>query len=341
VKLVTFKNRVGDARLGLLSADGILDLRAAAEAQLGEAPAWSASTLAFLQGGQEARDAAEAVASGAGEGPDWVPVDGTVLLAPLPRPESLRDAMSFERHVVQATRVAGLGKLGRLDALLERRVGPRRSLAGRLNSQFYVRPPHYRSNERAVVGPEADVPIPSYCQKFDYELEWGVFIGKAGRDIPADRAREHIAGYTIFNDFSARDVQLEEMKNRLGPAKGKNFDGGNAMGPCLVTPDELADPYDLTMTARVNGEEWSRGSTGEAYWKFEQLIAYISQDETLYPGDFIGSGTCSGEEGMGCGLEQGRFLSAGDVVELEVEGIGVLRNRVVASAGPGRGDDDA
>lgn len=118
------------------------------------------------------------------------------------------------------------------------------------------------------------------------------------------------------------------MRSRLGPAKGKNFDTGNAIGPCLVTPDELPDPYELTMTARVNGVEWSRARSGEAYWRFEQLIEHISRDETLYPGDFIGSGTCSGADGMGCGLEQGRFLSPGDVVELEVERIGVLRNRV-------------
>jgi 2-keto-4-pentenoate hydratase/2-oxohepta-3-ene-1,7-dioic acid hydratase in catechol pathway len=221
--------------------------------------------------------------------------------------------MSFERHVLQVTRAAGLGRLAPVDRLLERFVGPRRSLAGRLNSEFYVQPPYYRSNDRSVIGPDAEVKMPSGCQKFDYELEWGVFIGLLGRDIPADRATEYIGGYTIFNDFSARDIQLAEMRSRLGPAKGKNFDTGNAMGPCLVTPDELADPYDLTMTARVNGEEWSRARTGEAYWRFEQLIEHISRDETLYPGDFIGSGTCSGEQGMGCGLEQG---------------IGVLRNRV-------------
>jgi 2-keto-4-pentenoate hydratase/2-oxohepta-3-ene-1,7-dioic acid hydratase in catechol pathway len=175
------------------------------------------------------------------------------------------------------------------------------------------------------------VRIPKGCQRFDYELEWGVFIGVQGRDIPASRAAEYIGGYTIFNDFSARDLQFAEMRSRLGPAKGKNFDTGNAMGPCLATPEELPDPYNLLMTARVNGEEWSRAKTGEAYWRFDALIEHISRDETLYPGDFIGSGTASGALGMGCGLELGRFLSPGDVVELEVEGIGVLRNRVAAT----------
>jgi 2-keto-4-pentenoate hydratase/2-oxohepta-3-ene-1,7-dioic acid hydratase in catechol pathway len=327
VKLVTFRRDGGEPRLGLLDEDGVVDARAAAQGG-GEAPNWAASALDFLRAGAAAREEAQAVAAHAGAEHRHAMGEVT-LLAPVPRPESIRDAMSFERHVVQATRAAGLGRLAGFDAFLERRLGRRRSLAGRLNKEFYVRPPHYRSNERAVVGPDAPVRIPSYCEKFDYELEWGVFIGKEGRDIPEERAHEHIGGYTVFNDFSARDIQLAEMRNRLGPAKGKNFDGGNAMGPCLVTPDELADPYDLTMTARVNGVEWSRASTGEALWRFEALIAYISQDETLYPGDFIGSGTASGEHGMGCGLEQGRFLSPGDVVELEVEGIGVLRNPVV------------
>ena len=339
MKLVTFEQDGGDARLGILDGEQVLDLRAAAEGALGAPPPWSAAMLDFLSGGEVAREGAqELLADSAGGSDHRLAAELVSLRAPLPRPESIRDAMSFERHVILATRAAGLGRLARLDAAIERVVGMRRSLAGRLNSQFYVRPPHYRSNERAVVGPDAPVHIPSYCQKFDYELEWGVFIGKAGRDIQSERAHEHIAGYTIFNDFSARDIQLEEMKNRLGPAKGKNFDDGNAMGPCLITPDEIEDPYDLTMTARVNGVEWSRGNTGEAYWSFEQLIAYISQDETLYPGDFIGSGTCSGAQGSGCGLEMGHFLKPGDVVELEVEGIGVLRNRVVRDGAEGASD---
>jgi 2-keto-4-pentenoate hydratase/2-oxohepta-3-ene-1,7-dioic acid hydratase in catechol pathway len=137
-------------------------------------------------------------------------------------------------------------------------------------------------------------------------------------------------------DFSARDTQQHEMRGRLGPAKGKDFDTGNAIGPWLVTPDEIPDPYNLTMTARVDGEEWSRGNSGETSYRFDELIAYMSRSETLYPGDFIGSGTCSGRLGKGCGLEQGRFLTAGNIVELEVEHIGVLRNRVISSTSRGR-----
>jgi 2-keto-4-pentenoate hydratase/2-oxohepta-3-ene-1,7-dioic acid hydratase in catechol pathway len=118
---------------------------------------------------------------------------------------------------------------------------------------------------------------------------------------------------------------MAEMRGRLGPAKGKDFDTGNAIGPWLVTPDELPDPYALTMSAHVNGAQWSRGSTRDMYWSFEEIIAYISQSETLRSGDFIGSGTVGG----GCGLEVGAFLARGDTVELEVERLGLLRNRVV------------
>jgi 2-keto-4-pentenoate hydratase/2-oxohepta-3-ene-1,7-dioic acid hydratase in catechol pathway len=232
--------------------------------------------------------------------------------------------MSFERHIVGATRRA-LGRLGPVDALLERRVGARRSLAGRLNKAFYERPLYYKSNPRTVVGHDADVRMPAYTKHFDYELEWGVFIGVGGTDIAEPAARDHIAGYVVFDDFSARDIQRAEMRGRLGPAKGKDFDTGNAIGPWLVTKDDVEDPYGLTMTARVNGAEWSRGTTRDMHWSFEEIVSYISRSETLYPGDFIGSGTVGG----GCGLELGVFLERGDVVELEVEKIGLLRNRVV------------
>jgi 2-keto-4-pentenoate hydratase/2-oxohepta-3-ene-1,7-dioic acid hydratase in catechol pathway len=269
------------------------------------------------------------------EGGERVPLAGVRLLAPVPRPASIRDCMSFEEHVIESTRSAGLKRLAGLDRRVERVLGPRRSLAHLLSRTFYRQPPYYKSNPRSVVGPEAEVRIPRYCEVFDYELEWAVVIGREGADIPAERAREHIAGYTVFNDFSARDAQLREMGGRLGPAKGKDFDTGNALGPWLVTPDELADPYDLTMVARVNGALWSRGTTASMTWTFEDLIAHISQSETLYPGDVIGSGTVGG----GCGLEHGAYLRPGDVVELEVEGLGVLRNRVVAAgAGALSGD---
>ena len=190
---------------------------------------------------------------------------------------------------------------------------------------WYERPIFYHPNRFNVCGTGADVPWPAYSENMDFELEFGCYIGKAGKDIPQARAREHIFGYTIFNDFSARDEQTREMAGQLGPGKGKDFDNANAMGPCLVTAEEIGDPYRLEMVVRVNGEERGRGNSRDMRWKFEDCIAHASRSETLHPGEFFGSGTV----GNGCGLESLRFLQHGDTVELEVEGIGVLRNRVV------------
>ena len=186
-------------------------------------------------------------------------------------------------------------------------------------------PIYYRGNHLSVVGHDATVRWPRYSQYMDYELEFGVFLGKGGADIPSSRAREHIFGFSIFNDFSARDAQMIEMRSMLGPAKGKDFDTGNAIGPWLVTADEIPDPYALRMAARVNGEIWSQGDPSAMLHSFEDMIAFASRDETLVPGEFLGSGTM----GNGCGLEQDRYLHDGDVVELEIEKIGILRNTVV------------
>jgi len=194
----------------------------------------------------------------------------------------------------------------------------------RVPSTFYEQPIYYKCNRFAVVGTDADVIWPDYSQVLDFELEFGCFIKRPAKDVPKEKARDCIFGYTIFNDFTARDAQTAEMGGQLGPAKGKDFDTANAMGPCLVTADELKDPYSLAMIARVNGAEWGRGRSDTMHWSFEDLIAWISRSETIYPGEFLGSGTV----GNGCGLEQMRFLEPDDVVELEVEGIGILRNTV-------------
>lgn len=288
--------------------------------------------LAFLRGAEDARDTACSLVEFAlKEGaPDMVvKTDEVTLLSPVSRPESIRDCMAFEDHIINCIRQIGLKKLAPLDIWIEQKCGRKWSLAYRLNSAFYKQPIYYKSNRFSVVGHNADVMIPAYTQKMDYELEFGVFLWKTGKDIPVEKARDYIGGYTIFNDFSARDMQMNEQKGRLGPAKGKDFDTGNAMGPYLVTSDEIPDPYALKMSAAVNGEEWSRGSSSDMHWRFEDIIAHISRSETVYPGEFIGSGTCSGKEGCGCGLEMGRFLKSGDTVELSVEKLGVLKNRLV------------
>nr|VFK14623.1 MAG: Fumarylacetoacetate (FAA) hydrolase family protein [Candidatus Kentron sp. LPFa]VFK30383.1 MAG: Fumarylacetoacetate (FAA) hydrolase family protein [Candidatus Kentron sp. LPFa] len=346
MKLVTFTQKndvngaqyiadryISDQYIGALLDGGqrIAVLQVGKEAMTGSPSPFFTDMLAFLRGDAAARDEALTVIEYIVDQhpPDSIVYpDSVVLLAPVPRPESIRDYMGFEQHIINCIRAAGLKKLAPFDEWIEKNFGRKRSIAYRLNKAWYERPIYYKGNRFSVVGPDAPVRIPAYTKKLDYELEWGIFVGKSGRDIPEEKARDYIGGYTIFNDFSARDIQMEEMGGRLGPAKGKDFDTGNTMGPCLVTPDEIPDPYNLTMIARVNGEEWSRGTTADAGWTFEKIIAYVSKSETLYPGEFFGSGTCSGAQGRGCGLEMGKFLEVGDTVELEVENIGILRNRV-------------
>ncbi|MCG8558807.1 MAG: fumarylacetoacetate hydrolase family protein [Hyphomicrobiales bacterium] len=334
MKLTTFIGPEGTRQIGaLVEDDQLVMLQAGAIALEGTPTPHFHSMLSFLRGGAAASYKAHVVidfVTNQRPPGTLMSLELVTLLAPVPVPESIRDGMAFEQHIINAIRRAGFGRLAIVDETVERLFGRKASLAYRLNKAWYQRPVYYKSNRFSVVGHGANVAIPSYAGAMDYELEWGVFIGAPGSDIPESKAASHIAGYVVFNDFSARDIQMAEMAGRLGPAKGKDFDTGNAIGPWLVTPEEIPDPYDLAMTARVNGEEWSRGSTRDMHWTFEQMISYISRSETLYPGEFIGSGTCSGPEGSGCGLEMGRSLKAGDVVELEVERIGVLRNRLVA-----------
>ena len=337
MKLATVIGPDGLPQIGALIHDdkAIALLQAGLVALEGAPSPHFTSMLTFLQDGAEAQYKAYVVQDFvASQGPDGtvMPVSRTTFLSPVPVPESIRDAMAFEQHIINSIRTVGLGPFAKIDEMLEKWFGRRRSLAYRLNKQWYEHPVYYKSNRFSVVGHGAVVRMPAYTKQFDYELEWGIIIGKGGRDIPLATARDHIAGYTIFNDFSARDIQIKEMKGRLGPAKGKDFDTGNAIGPWLVTPDDVPDPYNLTMAARVNGEEWSRGTTSDMHWTFEKIISYISQSETLYAGEFIGSGTCSGRSGKGSGLELGRTLKPGDVVELEVENIGILRNRIAPAA---------
>jgi len=226
------------------------------------------------------------------------------LLAPLARPRVLRDFLTFEGHMNQAFKALG-------------RTEP-------ISPLWYEVPAYYKGDPDTVVGPDAAVPIPSYCQKFDFELELAVVIGRRGKNIAKADAHRYIAGYTIWNDFSARDQQMKEGPLGMGPSKAKDFDSGNAIGPYLVTADEL-DPSNLRMTARVNGETWTDSSSAGRQFSFEDLIVHVSQSETIYPGEVWGSGTVTG----GSGLELGRWLKAGDVIELEIEGIGVLRNTIV------------
>jgi len=266
------------------------------------------SVLAIAEGAQDALErAAETLERPPREA--VFPLASVTLLAPIPQPPQMRDFLCFEKHLRQGFEA----------------IAKMRGTEARIPKVWYERPLFYHPNRFNVCGTGADVPWPAYCESLDFELEFGCYIGKPGKDIARDRARGHIFGYTIFNDFSARDEQTRDMMGQLGPGKGKDFDNSNVMGPCLVTADELTDPYNLEMKVRVNGEEWGRGHSSEMHWKFEDCIAHVSRSETLHPGEFFGSGTV----GNGCGLEHMKFLKPGDVVELEVEGIGMLKNRVV------------
>ena len=307
MKLLTCVADDGSDRVGALDAagQGIIDL--------GDL---FPDMLALIDGGADALAQAR---SAAATRPAARPLAGTRLKSPVPVPRQIRDGMAFEQHVRNAGRSVVRMRAGVFAPLLLALGLPK------VPAAWYRQPIYYKSNRFSVVGHEADVIWPSYARLMDYELEFGIFIGKGGKNIPRERAREHIFGYTIFNDMSARDAQGREMSARLGPAKGKDFDTGNVIGPWIVTADELSDPYRLSMVARVNGTEWSRGNSATMFHKFEDFIAHISRDETIHPGEFIGSGTV----GNGCGLELGRFLKPNDVIELEVEGIGILRNRLV------------
>jgi len=296
MKFVTYSASGTPARPGLMTDAGILSLP-------------FDSMLELIQAGEKGLDAARNMPH---EGP--LPLHEARLHAPIPRPPTLRDFYAFEQHVRAANQ-----NLGR-----------------EVPENWYKFPVFYFTNPNSIFGPDEEIPFPTYTGALDYELEIAAIIGKAGVNIQPEDAPRHIFGYTIFNDWSARDVQREEMKVALGPAKGKDF--ASSLGPVIATADEFAPEtesrpgvQDAAMMARVNGEERSRGNFKDIYWSFGQIIARASESVMLYPGDVIGSGTV----GTGCLLEltkgEGPWLQPGDVVELEIEGIGILRNTVQKS----------
>jgi 2-keto-4-pentenoate hydratase/2-oxohepta-3-ene-1,7-dioic acid hydratase in catechol pathway len=232
-------------------------------------------------------------------------------LAPID-PPVMRDCLAFEQHLRNT--------LTALAAAM--------NMAPRISDVYYEKPIYYKGNPLTLIGHQEEALWPDYSSRMDYELELGFVIGRPGKDLTPEQAKAHLFGVTIFNDFSARDIQALEMQGLLGPAKGKDF--ATALGPWITTADEL-DVHNLTMVARVNGEEWSRGSSSTIMWRVEEIIAYISKAEGVVAGELIGSGTV----GRGCGAELGKLLKPGDVVELEVEGIGILRNRMGISAPAG------
>ena len=248
------------------------------------------------------------------------------LLAPIPRPNSLRDAYAFRQHVETSRRNRGLEMIKEFDDF----------------------PVFYFSNHNAIFGPSDDIQcMPSHFEKLDYELEIAILIGKKGINVKVENAKEYIAGFMIMNDMSSRGLQMKEMKLNLGPAKGKDF--ASVLGPYLVTPDELSENiineddngcnYDLQMTCSLNGKLLSKGNLKDMAWSFEKIIERVSYGATIYPGDIIGSGTV----GTGCLLEINGtnklkssdftevWLKENDVVEMEIEKLGKITNKIISN----------
>lgn len=305
MKYVTFRDPAGRARAGWLAPDGgVVDMHLASQGAL------PADMRAFV--GDYAPHRALLARQGWAAAPATYPLAAVQLLAPLPHPASFRDFIAFETHIKNATARHG------------HPVPP----------EWYQVPVFYFSNHTVMAGPGQPVARPARCQRLDYELELAIVVGREGRDIRPEEAADYILGYTILNDWTARDVQAQEMRVQLGPAKGKDF--ATSIGPYLATPDELApfagpdpDRPPLRMTATVNGRLLSEGDFSTIHYTFGQLLARASEGVTLYPGDLIGSGTV----GWGCLLELGqevhRWLEPGDVVELEITGLGKLTTPIV------------
>lgn len=324
MKIVSFRAPNGEERAGLWVEGNIIDLEAAGDALGINLPQ---HVLCLLQAGESVMESARKVQQAfmTGEITQAYDQSAVRLLAPVPHPPSCRDAYAFRQHVATARRNRGVEMIPEFD-------------------QY---PVFYFTNHNGIVGPGELVVESDHLQKLDFELECAVVIGKRGRNIDAQHADQYIAGLTIMNDFSARVLQMEEMKLNLGPAKGKDF--ATAIGPWLVTLDELADrrihtphgdKYDLRMTARHNGEQISDGNLKDMNWTFAEIIERVSYGVDIYPGDVIGSGTV----GTGCYLElngtraleakaKGEeyapvWLQEGDTIELAIDGLGKMRHTI-------------
>jgi 2-keto-4-pentenoate hydratase/2-oxohepta-3-ene-1,7-dioic acid hydratase in catechol pathway len=317
MKLVSFVNKENQSRIGWLQGDGVVDMQLASDKLPGD-------MLGFIDG----HEAYFEIIKSLGAVAPHYKIEEVSLLPPLPNPRSIRDYVAFEMHMLNASRSFG------------HKVGP----------AWYDMPIFYFTNHHNVFGPDADIKRPAKETKMDIELELACIIGKKGSDIKAEDAKPYIFGYTIFNDFTARAIQRVEMEIPLGPHKGKDF--ANVFGPCIVTADEFEqysvpfsedffeEPlkvpsfvdsrFDLKMEARINGQSVCVGNYKTVHYTFAQMLERASENGVnIMPGDILGSGTV----GWGSLIENNftvhRPLEPGDVVELEIEGIGVLRNTIV------------
>ncbi len=263
----------------------------------------------LVAGGALTLDAAKATVAWAEAAPEraaeaMLTTDRMIPLPVLPRPPLIRDFMAFEKHL--------------------QNIFPR--LGRDIPPEWYNLPVYYKGNPSAVGADGDEVTIPDGCAEMDFEFELAAVIGRGGVDIARENALDHLFGFTIYNDFSARDIQKREMSVGLGPAKGKDFARAHVFGPCLVTMDEVGDIYEKRASATVNGAPWCEGVVGDMHWRFEDMIAHASRNEPLVPGEIFGSGTF----GDGSAAERGEMLKPGDRIELTIEGLGTLTNTVVA-----------
>lgn len=307
-KVDTLDPDLKQARVGLVKGDDIIDVALASNNSLQQ------DMISFLEGGERSMDVARKLLESSDAS---YAMNEVTLLSPVPRPTSMRDGYAFRQHVEAARRNRGVEMI----------------------PEFDLFPVFYFTNHNGVIGQGPMQVMPEHLKKLDFELEAAIVIGKKGRNIKAADADNYIAGYTIMNDWSARYLQMEEMKLSLGPAKGKDF--ATALGPWLVTKDELeskripsadGDRYDLTMTCTVNGTTLSRGNLKDMTWSFAQLIERASYGVTLMPGDVIGSGTV----GTGCLLElngskitDNLWIQIGDTVTCAIDMLGSLTNNVI------------
>jgi fumarylacetoacetate (FAA) hydrolase len=333
MRLVTFQFIDRQPRVGVVIGDTIIDLAAAAPLVFDDPPPPPWSLLDVLEGTPDGMglDGAEEIVAGVidqiGGADDeslvsrygslmiggvemLIPLDEARLLAPLPRPSSLRCCEASEQHMAALARLHGSG----------------------IPYFWYERPLFAFGNHAAIYGPDATIPLPRTVA-FDYELEVACVIGRGGRDIPPEEAGDYIAGYVLLNDWTARDMQREELI--AGFAFSKSKDAATSIGPWLATPNELEEyalddgQFNLILIARVNGVEQSRGNLRDLTYTFAQMIAAVSQDCTLYPGDVIACGAIGGSL-LEATDGQGPWLEPDDLVELEAAGLGTLRNRIVS-----------
>ena len=322
MKLVTFQPAPNIERLGILCNHLVFDLatmRLNAQPEIAfTLPYLPSDMLSFLRLGESAMHDAKVLEGMSGEMKHLgIPEQQVHLLSPVPHPTSMRDGYAFRQHVEAARRNRGLEMIPEFDEI----------------------PIFYFTNHQAVFGPGPITVRPMHLEQLDFELEVAIVIGKQGIDIPASKADEYIAGFMVMNDWSARAMQMHEMKLNLGPAKGKDF--ATTLGPWLVTKEELASKkidtpngatYDLEMTCTLNGERVSLGNVKDMSWTFAQIIERASYGVTLHPGDVIGSGTC----GTGCFLELNGskvydpplWVKEGDTVVCTIDQLGALSNTI-------------